>query len=57
MKKVKNMLYNAKEQTLTIENIQMDGNIMRFAGYGWGDQRYDPVNSSHIFTGAKQAKN
>ncbi len=50
-------MWNHHGDDNTIENVQMDGNIMRFAGYGWGDQRYDPVNSSHIFTGAKQAKN
>lgn len=40
-----------------IENITLDGNMLRFAGYGWGKERYDPVNSSHMFNMAKQATN
>ena len=40
-----------------IENVTMDGNMLRFAGYGWGKERYDPVNASHMFNMARQAKN
>ncbi len=40
-----------------IENILLEGNLMRFAGYGWGAQRYDPVNASHMFNMSRQAKN
>lgn len=37
----------------TQDNIEFSGNIMRFAGYGWGSQRSDTVNSSHLFGGGQ----
>lgn len=35
----------------TQDNIEFSGNIMRFSGFGWGRQRPDQVNSSHLFGG------
>ena len=35
---------------VTMDTVEISGNIMRFAGYCWGDTiRPDKVNSSHIF--------
>lgn len=35
-----------------IKNIKISGNICRFAGYGWGNQRYNPSATCHIQGGA-----
>lgn len=37
---------NAPDQIM--RNIEMTGNICRFAGYGWGDQRPDKIQAAHI---------
>ncbi len=37
-------------EDVTMDDIQISGNIMRFAGYCWGTNfREDQLNSSHIF--------
>lgn len=35
-----------------MRNIDISGNICRFAGYGWGDQRYNPSVTCHIAGGS-----
>ena len=41
-----------KEPDGDIRNIKICGNICRFAGYGWGAQRYNPSQTAHIQAGA-----
>lgn len=41
-----------KEPDGDIKNIKICGNICRFAGYGWGVQRYNPSQTAHIQAGA-----
>ena len=31
-----------------MKNFEISGNILRFAGYGWGRQRYNPDTPAHI---------
>ena len=33
-----------------IKNVVIEDNIMRFAGYGWGEQRMQPMGVAHITT-------
>ena len=40
--------YFQRNITSKIVNVTVEGNIMRFAGYGWGDQRPDKREASHI---------
>ncbi|MBR2339008.1 MAG: right-handed parallel beta-helix repeat-containing protein [Clostridia bacterium] len=44
-------MWNGHGTDNTQDNIEFSNNIMRFAGYGWGKQRPDQVNSSHMFGG------
>lgn len=52
-------LWNQKRESYHTEpdgdmrNIEISGNICRFAGYGWGDQRYNPSVTCHIAGGAQ----
>ncbi|MBO5200291.1 MAG: hypothetical protein J6B93_03325 [Clostridia bacterium] len=39
---------NASKPQGEIKNILISGNICRFAGYGWGKQRYNPSQTAHI---------
>ena len=41
-----------KEPDGDIKNIKISGNICRFAGYGWGNQRYNPSQTSHLQAGS-----
>ena len=38
--------YSTDEQVM--KNVVIRGNIMRFAGYGWGDQRPDKTAAAHL---------
>lgn len=38
--------YSTDEQVM--KNVIIRGNIMRFAGYGWGDQRPDKTAAAHL---------
>jgi len=40
--------YFQRSENSFMSNIVYEGNIMRFAGYGWGQQRPDKGESSHI---------
>lgn len=42
----------ANNETGTITDILISGNICRFAGYGWGVQRYNPSVTCHIAGGS-----
>ncbi len=50
------MWNNGGEESRT-ENVLVEGNHMRFAGYGWGDQRNDVVNATNVFSMIRDAKN
>ena len=40
--------YFQRNQNAMMKNITYENNIMRFAGYGWGHQRPDKEEASHI---------
>lgn len=50
-------MWNSGGEKAHTENILIEGNHMRFAGYGWGDQRNDVVNATNVFSMIKGAKN